>query len=407
VTGTGVRLAARGAVGVIRAALIVRVLDEWWSYLPAGTIEDQRLDLGVSYGQAGWLLALLTLGGLIGSPVAALADRGYRRTLAVAGASTLALGLLAFATASPYWVLAVAATAMGGASDLMIRPLESSLADLADDDLDRQLGVQHMITWLGDFIGPGLLAIGAATVIGWRGVFAITAGVFVIFALVLLQVHLPTPGGNETRDAGDAGAPSSDEGLLRSAVRLARHPDVLLLTVAEFILLPLDEAFLGFAVARLAADGTGAAAQILAGGIVVGGIAGSAVVARRGMSRTILGIGAAAMIAGAFGAAAAVTVAPQVAAMALLGGGTAVVWAKVHHRTLTVVPGRSATVPTVVSMLSTPSLLVPAAMGGLADSVSITAALVAAATLTVPLAIVVLRLGGGRVSADELDSLDD
>jgi hypothetical protein len=73
---------------------------------------------------------------------------------------------------------------------------------------------------------------------------------------------------------------------------------------------------------------------------------------------------------------------------------------------LTLVPSRSATVPTMVSLLSTPALLVPVAMGVTADRVSITAALAGTALLAIPLAAVVLALGGGRIDPDDLDALD-
>ncbi|QQS23678.1 MAG: MFS transporter [Actinomycetota bacterium] len=109
------RAVLTAGIGVVRCALVVRLLDEWWSYLPAGTIDDQVGDLGLSYGQSGWLLALLTLGGLVGSPVAALADRGHRRVLAVGGTLTIAVALMAFAAAAPFPVLVVAALALGGA----------------------------------------------------------------------------------------------------------------------------------------------------------------------------------------------------------------------------------------------------------------------------------------------------
>lgn len=381
-------------VGVVRCALVVRLLDEWWSYLPAGTIDDQVTDLGLSYGQAGWLLALLTLGGLIGSPVAALADRGHRRLLATTGALLIAAGLSAFALSAPFPVLAVAATVLGGASDLMIRPLESSLADTADGELDKLLGRQHLLTWAGDFVAPALLGIGAATVIGWRGVFTITVVVFVAFAALLARTAFPQPA---PPDDGD------ETSLLRSARTLLRHREVWLLTAAEFALLPLDEAFLGFAVARAAAEGDNAAAQLLAGGVVVGGLAGAAVVSRRGIDRPLVIIGCALLVIGAATTAAPLAMPFTIAALALVGAGTAVVWAKVHHRTLTLVPSRSATVPTMVGLLSTPALLVPVAMGVAADRVSITAALTGTALLAIPLAAVVLALGGGRIDPDELD----
>ena len=394
----GPRALVTSAIGVVRCALVVRLLDEWWSYLPAGSIDDQVRDLGLSYGQSGWLLALLTLGGLIGSPFAALADRGHRRPLATTGAVLIAVGLSAFALSAPFPVLAIAATVLGGASDLVIRPLESSLAEAADGELDRLLGRQHLLTWAGDFVAPALLGVGAATAIGWRGVFALTAVVFVAFAARLATVVFPHPV-DDTDGAGTS--------LLDSARSLLRHRELWLLTAAEFALLPLDEAFLGFAVARAAAEGEGAAAQLLAGGVVAGGLVGAAVVSRRGLDRRLVASGCGLLVVGAAVTAVPWPTAATIAGLVCVGLGTAIVWAKVHHRTLTLAPSRSATVPTMVGLLSTPALLVPVAMGVTADRLSITTALVGAALLAIPLAAVVLALGGGRVEPAELDTLDD
>lgn len=394
----GPRALVTSGVGVVRCAFVVRLLDEWWSYLPAGSIDDQVRDLGLSYGQSGWLLALLTLGGLIGSPFAALADRGHRRLLATTGALLIAVGLSAFALSAPFPVLVVAATVLGGASDLVIRPLESSLAEAADGELDRLLGRQHLLTWAGDFVAPALLGVGAATAIGWRGVFALTAVVFVAFAARLATLVFPHP----VADTDGAGT-----SLLDSARSLLRHRELWLLTAAEFALLPLDEAFLGFAVARAAAEGEGAAAQLLAGGVVAGGLVGAAVVSRRGLDRRLVASGCGLLVVGAAVTAAPLPSVATIAGLVFVGLGTAIVWAKVHHRTLTLAPSRSATVPTMVGLLSTPALLVPVAMGVTADRLSITSALVGAALLAIPLAAVVLALGGGRVEPAELDALDD
>lgn len=387
---------ASAGVGVIRAALVVRLLDEWWSYLPAGSIDDQVTDLGLDYGQSALLLALLTVGGLLGSPVAALADRGHRRLLATAGALTIAAGLAAFALSAPFPVLVGAAIALGAASDVMIRPLESALADAAEESggrLDRLLGHQHLITWAGDLIAPALLAVGAATALGWRGVFALTAVAFVAFAAVLAATSFPTP---------PVGA-SNEASLLRSARTLLRTPEVWLLAGAEAIMLTFDEAFLGFAVARAADESGGAAAQSLAVGLVVGGVTGALIIARRGLDRRIVGIGSVLLAAGVLTAATRLPIVAQVVALAAAGAGTAVLWAKVHHRSLTLAPRLSATVPTVVSLLSTPAILLVLGMGAIADAASITWALVGAAALSVPLALVVRELGGDVVAPDDLD----
>lgn len=369
---------------LVGAALVVRLVDEWWSYLPAGAIADLRTDIGITYAQAGWLLALLTVGGLVGAPLAALSDRGHRRLIAVCGAGTLAVGLVAYASGAPFIVLAVASTLMGGASDMMIRPLESALAETAGDGLDRLLARQHLVTWLGDFIGPAVLAIGAATVIGWQGAFAVSAVALGAYAVVLAATSFPAP---VALDEDDEVTP------WRAAIRLARSREVILLAIAETILLPLDEAFLGFAVARAAHEGgSSATAQFLAGGVVAGGVAGAAMVSRWGLDRRLVRVGGPLLAAGALATAAGPPLVVQVVCLAAMGLGTGIVWAALHHRMLTAVEGRSATVPTVVSVLSTPALVLPIAMGWTADSASITVALVLVAILSIPLAIVVHRL---------------
>lgn len=371
---------------LVGAALIVRLMDEWWSYLPAGAIADLRRDIGITYAQAGWLLALLTVGGLLGAPLAALADRGHRRLLAVCGAGALAVGLAAYAAGAPFLVLAAASTVMGGASDVMIRPLESALAETAGDDLDKLLARQHLVTWLGDLVGPAVLALGAATVIGWQGAFAMTAAAMAVYAVVLATTRFPEP--PSTDDGEDDGATD-----WQVAVRLARRPEVLMLAGAEVIMLALDEAFLGFTIARAVADGqSSAVAQVLAAGIVVGGILGAGAVSRWGLDVRLRRIGGPLLAAGALSTAAGPPLAIQVATLTVMGFGTGVVWAAVHHRMLTAVEGRSAMVPTVVSVLATPSLALPVAMGWTADVASITVALVLTAALAVPLAVLVQRL---------------
>lgn len=374
--------------GIIRAALVVRIVDEWWSYLPAGSIADLRRDLGVTYAQAGWLLALLTVGGVVGGPLGAIADRGHRRLLAVSGATVLAGGLSVYALGPPFVVLALASVALGMASDLLIRPLEGSLAEMAGADLDRMLGRQHLLTWAGDFVGPALLAVGAATFIGWRGAFALTAVAIASHGAVLAFTEFPDP------------APAEDDepGLWRSAMSLVRSREVLLLGLAEAMLLPLDEAFLGFAVARAGEAGRTAAAQLLAGGLVVGGLLGAGAVSRWGLVRHVRRWGGPLLAAGTVATAAGPGLWWEAVALIAMGGGTAIVWAGVHHRMLTAVPGRSSTVPTIVSAISTPSLLIPAGVGWVADRTTITIGLLVCAVTVPPLLAAVAALGDGRRS---------
>lgn len=108
------RVLARLPVNLVGAALAIRLIDEWWSYLPAGIVEPLRRDLDVSYAGSGWLLALLGIGALVGAPLGLLVDHVDRRLLATAASASLCVGLVLFATGRSFVVLAVASTVLGG-----------------------------------------------------------------------------------------------------------------------------------------------------------------------------------------------------------------------------------------------------------------------------------------------------
>lgn len=373
-------LFTRLPAGVVTAALLSRLVDEWWSYLPAGAVEDFRTDLGLTYAQAGWLLAALWLGGLAGAPLGVLADHVDRRIPAVGGATGLTVGLVAFALAAPFPVLAGASMVLGMSSDLVLRPLEAALAELEPERLDRLLGRQHVLSWFGDVAGPGLLAVGAATALGWQGAFAITAAVTAMYAVTLAFIAFPPPP-----------APDHDvRSALQGVAGLFRRREVVTLALVDIALTVLDEPFFGFAVARLAADGRGAASQILALGSFVGGLIGSAVVERRGLGRWTRRLGAPAMVVGTVVVVVSRDlVAVQLVGMALNYGGMSLVWAAMHHRLLTVVPGRSASVAAVVGILGTAGAIGPVAMGAISDAAGLSAGLGVGIGLAVVL--VVLR----------------
>ena len=58
---------------MLLALLLVDFMDEWVSFFPAGSLDDIRNDLDLSYAQAGIILACFSLGGLLGTPLGGLA----------------------------------------------------------------------------------------------------------------------------------------------------------------------------------------------------------------------------------------------------------------------------------------------------------------------------------------------
>ncbi|MCU1504046.1 MAG: hypothetical protein JWM12_3400 [Ilumatobacteraceae bacterium] len=352
----------------------MRLFDEWWSYLPAGIVDDLHRDLGISYVGAGWLLSLLTLGALVGSPLSLLADHADRRVCAVTGALLVAAGLTTYALGAPFVVLAIATSTLGTASDLLVDSIEAAVSELPDvggddddrehrerldhDALDRVLGRQHALSSVGDLIGPLLLALGASTAVGWRGAFAITALVMVGDAAYLATVDFPAP-----QDAA-----TGMRAMVAEAIVVARRRDVWHLAAIEALIAPLDEPLLAFVVARAAADSASeAVAQLLAVAVVVGGVGGSILVGRVGISPRTRRRGPFVILVGTAAAVLPMSVVVQAVGMAAVGGGLAILWADVHLRTLTLVPGRAATVSTVVGVIGTAAAFVPVITGALAD----------------------------------------
>ncbi len=148
-------------LGLIASLLLVNLADEWFAFLPAGAMESIRADLGLSYAQAGVLLALLPAGGVLGVFLMAAADFVSRRILGAAGALVYALCLLAFASGRSFVVLAIALVLLGAASDAFVHATQLALAELAADELDATLARTNVLGSIGDLLGPLTLAADA------------------------------------------------------------------------------------------------------------------------------------------------------------------------------------------------------------------------------------------------------
>ena len=359
---------------MVIAALTVRLIDEWWSYLPGGVMENLRVDVGLSYAQAGSLISIALLSGLVGGPLGMLADVFDRRLLAVVGSALQTLGLVMFAAGHSYWPLAFGVLLLGAAGDLVIGPLEAALAEsTSHEELEHALGRQHLLSFVGDLLGPVTLAIGAATFVGWRGVFWITAALLGLYTVFISTVSYPPRHSAVT----DERVPMKD---------LLRNRSVLKLVLLYVLLFPLDEPIAAFAVAAIAIDRP-VIAQMIAVGYVVGGLGSSAIVDRQGLNASARRFGGSSLVVGALGVASVIAVfergnvSAQMAgflaalAMAVVGIGMGFVWADLHHRELTVVPGRSASISAIVGTLGSVGAIWPLLGGWMADQISITAPL--------------------------------
>ncbi len=257
----------------------VRLFDEWFSFLPTGSIEPLRSELDLTYRQVAVLLTLMWVGGLVGGLAGIAADRMSRRLLGSVGAFGYGLSLACWGLGQHWWVLAVGSLLLGLSADAMLAACEVALVDLAGDDLVRVLAPGNLGAELGDLIGPLLLAGSAALGWSWRVPFLISAVGAFAYAAVLAAQPLPRP--------QPAAEPSSAASDVRSCLRDRR---VWLLALVSLLFDTLDEPFLGFAIAFLEVErGQSHAVAVLVGGsVLVGGVLGAGALALGAVAPRVL-----------------------------------------------------------------------------------------------------------------------
>ncbi len=186
-------------------------------------------DLGMDYGQAGFLFTLLSLGSLFGTGLGAFAtDYLDRKKLYAACALVLALGLFSIGFTSSY---AGAATIVFLLS-LFGSPIgaigQSIMLDMFPDRRDRNLSVQTFFAAMGSFVAPLLISVNYTMGLSWRWPFMETG----LVALLLFAAVLGSP---IPRARGGAGRPG--------ALSLLRDRKLLAMAALIFLSVGVDLGF--------------------------------------------------------------------------------------------------------------------------------------------------------------------
>jgi predicted MFS family arabinose efflux permease len=361
---------ARAPAAALVAVLLARLADETAFFLPSGTLESFRADLGLTYAQAGTVLAVVAPGAVAGGVFAAAADRRSRRGIAAGGAAGFAIALAAFGLGASFPVLLAAAFLMGCASTAMVDGVEVALVDLAGDDLRHYLARANLLGALGDLVGPALVAGVALAGLSWRSAFLVAAVLMALYAALLASVPLPPPPGEE------------DDGRQTSASMVwtvVRDRRVWLLALVGLLMEPFDEPLVGFTIAlveRVRGASASTATVVTFVGLA-GGVLTYAVLARRlaqWSEGALLMRGAVMMTA----AAAVIALVPVVAVVALAAFAASVglnlAWLGLQHRTLTLRPGQVGTTNAVLSTIEFSGFWIPAAIGAAADAAGLVVA---------------------------------
>jgi macrolide resistance protein len=366
-------VAGRVPVSAVAALLLVRMADESAVFLPFGTLEAFRADLGLSYAQAGTVLAAIAPGALVGGVFAYAADRCSRRLIAGGGAFGFALSLALFAGGRSFAVLVVAGVVLALASTAMVDGAEVALVELAGDDLRRYLARSNLLATAGDLLGPALVGVVVVAGLSWRVAFAVGAALMALYGLALSTAPLPPPVPGRGEDGDEDGG--SRPGL----ADVVRDPAVWAIGLIGLLMTPFDEALVGFTIALLEQErgASGATATVVAIAGVVGGVLAFTVLAKRfehvdddrllQRSMWLMAV-----------AAAAIAVVPVLALVAVAGllvsVGLSLGWLAVQHRSLTLRPGQVGTTKAVLNAIEFTGFWIPVAIGALADRAGLTVA---------------------------------
>lgn len=375
------------------AILLVGGADELASFLPVGAFAELQRDLGVDHGAAGLLFVAFAVGSLLVSPLSVLVDHHDRRLPAVGGVAGYAASLLLMAAAPSLPLVLAAALLLGASSDLMVGACEVALADHGDDDLHRHVSRSNFLASVGDLAGPALFVAVAAFGGSWRAALLAGAALMAAYALLLATVPFP-PRAVEASVAsglgGRAGVP------WRDGLRLLRDPTLWWLAAASALFSQLDEAYFGFASAFLAGHRHlgPASATVVASGLVVGGLVTYARLSRRPAGPAAMPRAAAVLTLSAV----LVALVPGPIALAFVttafGAAVAVFWVGLQSRQLRHTEGRVGAVTTLVGLLEQPGVLVPVAVGALADRLGLQSAMLAYAVVPALLVVLSGRLRG-------------
>lgn len=336
-------------------------------FLPFGALESFRDDLGLTYAQAGMVLAAIAPGALVGGVFSAASDHYSRRVISAGGAFGFALALAMFAAGGSFAVLVAGGFLMGMASTAMVDAAEVALVDIAGDDLKRYLARSNLLATFGDLLGPALLGGAVLFGLSWRAAFGVGAGLMTVYALLLAGAPLPPPRRHE--HDGD----EENGGLRRPGVmNVLRDPAVWVLGLIGLLMVPFDEPLVGFTIALLQEErGASAGVALMVAFVgIIGGVLAFTVLAKRFEDTDdhhLLMGSVCAMTAGAV----VIAVVPVLAVVAVAGLvsaiGLSLAWLAMQHRTIMLRPGQVGTTNAVLGAIESSGSYLPIGIGVIAD----------------------------------------
>ncbi len=224
--------------------LYMGLLDELLTGFPTIALPLLRAQLGLDYVQIGLLFTVAALAGMVIDPfVNLLSDRGSKKPWILGGLFLLAITTLLMGYVSSYPLLLLAFMLWFPANGAGVGLAQAALIDFSPADGARIMTRWTMLSSVGDFLSPLVVAVFVASGRGWNGLCWLAAAAWFGMAVFLCLLRFPArPEQLPIVERREEARVSIRAGL-REALR-----DPLLLRWAALTLIPtmLDEVFLGF-----------------------------------------------------------------------------------------------------------------------------------------------------------------
>ena len=224
------------------ALLSVALLDELTAGFPVVGLPLLRDRLALSYQQVGLLFTIGALSAMVLEPVInLLSDRGSKRWWVIGGLLLLALGSVLIGNLTQYVLLLLAFALGNPAGSAAVGLSQATLIDSAPQGATRAMTRWTLLSSVGDFLSPLVVAAIVALGLGWTALCWFAASLWLVAAIALSFQRFPQP-------VDTAGDDNSEQKMnvwagLREALR---DPVLLRWAVLSIIPTMVDEVFLGF-----------------------------------------------------------------------------------------------------------------------------------------------------------------
>jgi predicted MFS family arabinose efflux permease len=222
--------------------LSMGLLDELIAGFPVVALPLLRDHLDLSYAQVGLLFTIGALSGMVLDPLINLySDRSSKKPWILWGLLMMAVAFVVLGNVTNFALLALAYAVYYSATGVAVNLAQAVVIDAAPAESTRTMTRWTLLSSIGDFLSPLLVAAFVALNMGWSALCWLSTVILLLVAVLLLPLRFPACA---TELAEDENLNEVNMWVgLRQALR-----DPLLLRWSALAIIPsmLDEIFLGF-----------------------------------------------------------------------------------------------------------------------------------------------------------------